>query len=32
MPFASLPPVMRQILEDGGLAEHIKKHGDFELG
>jgi len=32
LPFASLPPVMRQILEDGGLAEHIKKHGDFELG
>ena len=30
--FAPLPPVMRQILEDGGLAEHIKKHGDFKLG
>jgi len=30
--FAALPPVMRQILEDGGLAEHIKKHGDFKLG
>ncbi|MFW6158730.1 MAG: 3-isopropylmalate dehydratase small subunit [Planctomycetota bacterium] len=29
--FASLPPVMRRILEDGGLAEHIKKHGDFAL-
>ncbi|MFH1732856.1 MAG: 3-isopropylmalate dehydratase small subunit [Planctomycetota bacterium] len=30
--FAPLPPVMRQILEDGGLTEHIKKHGDFKLG
>ncbi|MFO7897697.1 MAG: 3-isopropylmalate dehydratase small subunit [Planctomycetota bacterium] len=29
--FAPLPPVMRRILEDGGLAEHIKKHGDFAL-
>jgi 3-isopropylmalate/(R)-2-methylmalate dehydratase small subunit len=22
-----LPPVMRQIIQDGGLVEHIKKHG-----
>lgn len=29
--FESLPKVMRTILEDGGLVEHIKKHGDFKL-
>jgi len=29
--FPPLPPVMRRILEDGGLAEHIRKHGDFDL-
>lgn len=29
--FDPLPPVMRRILEDGGLAEHIRKHGDFAL-
>jgi len=29
--FPPLPPVMRRILEDGGLAEHIRKHGDFRL-
>jgi len=29
--FASLPPVMTTILSDGGLVEHIKKHGDFKL-
>lgn len=27
----SLPPVMIKILMDGGLAEHITKHGGFEL-
>jgi hypothetical protein len=27
----SLPPVMIKILQDGGLAEHIMKHGGFEL-
>lgn len=26
-----LPPVMMKILTDGGLAEHIKKHGGFAL-
>ncbi len=31
MNFAPLPSVMRKILDDGGLAEHIKKRGDFEL-
>ncbi len=30
--FPPLPDVMRTILNDGGLAEHIKKHGDFKLG
>lgn len=26
-PIPPLPPVMRKILADGGLVEHIKKHG-----
>lgn len=26
-----LPKVMVNILDDGGLIEHIKKHGDFKL-
>ena len=26
-----LPPVMRKILNDGGLAEHVKKHGCLQL-
>ena len=30
--FTPLPSVMRQILDDGGLVEHIRKHGDFRLG
>jgi len=29
--FNSLPTVMTKILSDGGLVEHIKKHGDFKL-
>jgi len=29
--FAPLPPVMVNILDDGGLVEHFKKHGDFNL-
>ena len=29
--FPPLPAVMRHILADGGLAEHIKKHGRFVL-
>ena len=32
IPFSPLPPVMTTILRDGGLAAHIAKHGDFELG
>lgn len=26
-----LPDVMIKLLQDGGLVEHIKKHGDFKL-
>lgn len=26
-----IPPVMRKMLSDGGLVEHIKKHDDFKL-
>ncbi|MBI3871755.1 MAG: 3-isopropylmalate dehydratase small subunit [candidate division Zixibacteria bacterium] len=29
--FEPLPPIMTEILADGGLVEHIKKHGDFHL-
>ena len=29
--FPPLPPVMQHILADGGLTEHVKKHGDFRL-
>ena len=29
--FSPLPDVMIKLLEDGGLVEHIKKHGDFKL-
>lgn len=28
---APLPPVMLELLNDGGLAEHFKKHGTFHL-
>ena len=31
IPFAPLPPVMEQLLSDGGLVEHFKKHGGFNL-
>ena len=31
IPFPRLPRVMTNILEDGGLTEHIRKHGDFRL-
>jgi 3-isopropylmalate/(R)-2-methylmalate dehydratase small subunit len=31
IPFAPLPPVMAQLLADGGLAEHFRKHGGFNL-
>jgi len=29
--FPPLPGVMRTILDDGGLVEHLRKHGDFKL-
>ena len=29
--FTPLPDVMVEILKDGGLAEHVRKHGDLEL-
>ena len=29
--FPPLPPVMAQLLADGGLVEHFKKHGGFNL-
>jgi len=29
--FLPLPDVMIKLLEDGGLVEHVKKHGDFKL-
>lgn len=29
--FAPLPTVMVEILQDGGLAEHVRKHGDLDL-
>jgi len=29
--FAALPSAMTQILRDGGLVGHIKKHGDFKI-
>jgi 3-isopropylmalate/(R)-2-methylmalate dehydratase small subunit len=31
IPFPPLPPVMEQLLADGGLVEHFKKHGGFNL-
>jgi 3-isopropylmalate/(R)-2-methylmalate dehydratase small subunit len=31
IPFPPLPPVMAQLLADGGLVEHFKKHGGFSL-
>jgi len=31
IPFPPLPPVMAQLLADGGLVEHFKKHGGFGL-
>lgn len=29
--FPPLPTVMGNILKDGGLVEHIRKHGDFKI-
>lgn len=32
IPFPPMPAVMTTILQDGGLAAHIAKYGDFKLG
>jgi 3-isopropylmalate/(R)-2-methylmalate dehydratase small subunit len=29
--FGKIPPIMRQILGEGGLIPYIKNHGDFQL-
>jgi len=29
--YSPLPKVMLNILEDGGIVEHLKKHGEFRL-
>ena len=29
--FPAIPPVMKKILDDGGLVEHVKKHRDLKL-
>lgn len=29
--FISIPPVMKRILDDGGLVEHVKKYRDLRL-
>ncbi len=31
MPITPLPDVMIKLLNEGGLIEHIKRHGDFDL-
>ena len=31
IPFTPVPPVMRKILDEGGLVAHIQKHGDLEI-
>ena len=31
IPFPPLPPVMAQLLADGGLVEHFRKHGGFNI-
>ena len=31
IPITPLPDIMIKILNEGGLIEHIKKHGDFQL-
>ena len=30
--FPPMPEFMRRILDDGGLVEHVRKHGDFAVG
>jgi 3-isopropylmalate/(R)-2-methylmalate dehydratase small subunit len=31
MAISPLPPVMRTIIADGGLVEHVKKHGRLKM-
>ena len=31
LPFAPLPDVMIKLLNEGGLIQHLKLHGDFDL-
>jgi 3-isopropylmalate/(R)-2-methylmalate dehydratase small subunit len=31
IPFSALPAVMKRILTDGGLVEHVKKYKDLKL-
>lgn len=31
IPCSRIPPAMLRILEEGGLVEYIRKHGDFEF-
>ena len=31
IPFAPIPPMMKTILEDGGLVAHVKKYRDLKL-
>ena len=31
LPFAPLPPVMRSILDQGGLVAYVQEHGDLEI-
>ncbi len=31
LPFIPFPPVMKRILSDGGLVEHVKKYRDLKL-
>ena len=30
--FTPISPFMRKLIEDGGIEEHVKKHGDFKVG
>ena len=31
LPFAPLPPVMRRILDEGGLVPYVQQHGDLKV-
>jgi 3-isopropylmalate/(R)-2-methylmalate dehydratase small subunit len=32
IPFSPFPPMMKKILNDGGLVEHVKKYRDLKIG